>query len=84
MRDSGLSVTDARRKSPQEVRELFKTRRALLGRASVKIHDELRAESPRPRVVAVGNAIAPLPLPGTDARATAEAKCYAALRRGAR
>ncbi|MBV9132191.1 MAG: hypothetical protein JO318_05815, partial [Chloroflexi bacterium] len=40
MRDSGLGVTDARGKSPDEVRELLKTHRALLGRAGVKIDDE--------------------------------------------
>src|SRR5215468_9321266 len=55
MRDSGLGVTDARGKSPEEVRELLKTHRALLGRAGVKIDDELLAESPRLRVVAVGS-----------------------------
>ena len=33
MRDSGLEVTDARGKSPDELRELLKTHRALLGRA---------------------------------------------------
>jgi D-3-phosphoglycerate dehydrogenase len=55
MRDGGLGVTDARGKSPEEVRELLKTHRALLGRAGVKIDDELLAESPRLRVVAVGS-----------------------------
>jgi D-3-phosphoglycerate dehydrogenase / 2-oxoglutarate reductase len=55
MRDSGLGVTDARGKSAEEVRGLLKTHRALLGRAGVKIDDELLAESPRLRVVAVGS-----------------------------
>jgi D-3-phosphoglycerate dehydrogenase / 2-oxoglutarate reductase len=55
MRDSGLGVTDARGKSPAEVRELLKTHRALLGRAGVKIDDELLAEATNLRVVAVGS-----------------------------
>jgi D-3-phosphoglycerate dehydrogenase len=55
MRDAGLGVTDARGKSPEELRELVKTHRALLGRSGVKIDDELLAESPRLRVVAVGS-----------------------------
>src|SRR5581483_10372908 len=55
MRDSGLVVTDARSKSPAEIRELIKTHRALLGRAGVKIDDELLADSPELRVVAVGS-----------------------------
>ncbi|MBV9897129.1 MAG: hydroxyacid dehydrogenase [Chloroflexi bacterium] len=55
MRDSGLGVTDARGKSPDEVRELLKTHRALLGRAGVKIDDELLAEARNLRVVAVGS-----------------------------
>lgn len=55
MRDSGLAVTDARGKSPEEVRELLKTHKALLGRAGVKIDDQLLAESPHLRVVAVGS-----------------------------
>ncbi len=55
MRDSGLEVTDARGKSPDELRELLKTHRALLGRAGVKIDDELLAEARQLRVVAVGS-----------------------------
>jgi D-3-phosphoglycerate dehydrogenase len=55
MRDSGLEVTDARGKSPEELRELLKTHRALLGRAGVKIDDELLAEAHQLRVVAVGS-----------------------------
>lgn len=55
MRDSGLGVTDARGKSPDEIRELLKTHRALLGRAGVKIDDALLADSPRLKVVAVGS-----------------------------
>src|SRR5690349_6245670 len=55
MRDNGLGVTDARGKSPDEVRSLLKTHRALLGRAGVKIDDELLAESPRLKIVAVGS-----------------------------
>jgi D-3-phosphoglycerate dehydrogenase len=55
MRDSGLEVTDARGKSPKELRELLKTHRALLGRAGVKIDDELLAEARQLRVVAVGS-----------------------------
>jgi len=55
MRDSGLGVTDARGKSPEELRQLLKTHRALLGRAGVKIDDELLAEAPQLRVVAVGS-----------------------------
>jgi D-3-phosphoglycerate dehydrogenase / 2-oxoglutarate reductase len=55
MRDSGLGVTDARGKSPAEVRELLKTHRALLGRAGVKIDDELLAEATNLSVVAVGS-----------------------------
>ena len=55
MRDSGLGVTDARGKSADEVRELIKTHRALLGRAGVKIDDELLAEANQLRVVAVGS-----------------------------
>ena len=55
MRDGGLGVTDARGKSPEELRELLKTHRALLGRAGVKIDDELLAEAPQLRVVAVGS-----------------------------
>lgn len=55
MRDGGLGVTDARGKSPDEVRELLKTHRALLGRAGVKIDDALLADSPRLKVVAVGS-----------------------------
>ncbi len=55
MRDSGLEVTDARGKSPEALRELLKTHRALLGRAGVKIDDELLAEARQLRVVAVGS-----------------------------
>jgi D-3-phosphoglycerate dehydrogenase len=55
MRDNGLVVTDARGKSPTEVRELIKTTRALLGRAGVKIDDELLSEARELRVVAVGS-----------------------------
>ena len=55
MRDSGLGVTDARGKSPDEVRELLKTHRAILGRAGVKIDDELLSEARQLRVVAVGS-----------------------------
>ena len=55
MRDSGLGVTDARGKSTDEIRELLKTHRALLGRAGVKIDDELLAEARQLRVVAVGS-----------------------------
>jgi D-3-phosphoglycerate dehydrogenase / 2-oxoglutarate reductase len=55
MRDSGLEVTDARGKSPDELRELLKTHRALLGRAGFKIDDELLAEAKELRVVAVGS-----------------------------
>ncbi|HEY2592930.1 MAG TPA: hydroxyacid dehydrogenase [Chloroflexota bacterium] len=55
MRDSGLEVTDARGRSPEELRELLKTHRALLGRAGVKIDDELLAEARQLRVVAVGS-----------------------------
>jgi D-3-phosphoglycerate dehydrogenase len=55
MRDSGLSVTDARGKAPEQIRELLKTHKALLGRAGVKIDDQLLAESPELRIVAVGS-----------------------------
>src|SRR5690349_19616605 len=55
MRDSGLDVTDARGKSPDELRELLKSHRALLGRAGVKIDDELLSEARQLRVVAVGS-----------------------------
>jgi D-3-phosphoglycerate dehydrogenase len=55
MRDSGLGVTDARGKSPDEVRKLLKTHRAILGRAGVKIDDELLSEARQLRVVAVGS-----------------------------
>src|SRR3954451_7473989 len=55
MRDSGLGVTDARGKSADEVRGLLKSHRALLGRAGVKIDDELLAEASQLRVVAVGS-----------------------------
>ena len=55
IRDSGLTVTDARGKSPDEVRELLKSHRALLGRAGVKIDDELLADAHNLRVVAVGS-----------------------------
>jgi D-3-phosphoglycerate dehydrogenase / 2-oxoglutarate reductase len=55
MRDNGLSVTDARGKSPEEVRELLKSHRALLGRAGVQIDDELLCEAHNLKVVAVGS-----------------------------
>jgi D-3-phosphoglycerate dehydrogenase len=55
MRDAGLQVTDARGKSPEEMRELIKTHRALLGRAGVRIDDELLSEARELRVVAVGS-----------------------------
>jgi D-3-phosphoglycerate dehydrogenase len=55
IRDSGLSVTDARGKSPDEVRELLKSHRAILGRAGVKIDDDLLAEATNLQVVAVGS-----------------------------
>jgi D-3-phosphoglycerate dehydrogenase len=55
MRDSGLEVTDARGQSPDALRALLKTHRALLGRAGVKIDDELLAEARQLRVVAVGS-----------------------------
>jgi D-3-phosphoglycerate dehydrogenase len=55
MRDSGLEVTDARGKSNAEIRELIKHHRALLGRAGVKIDDDLLAEAKQLRVVAVGS-----------------------------
>src|SRR5215207_674866 len=55
MRDRGLTVTDARGKSPDEVRDLLKTHRALLGRAGVKIDDDLLAEAKNLQVVAVGS-----------------------------
>ncbi len=55
MRDAGLGVTDARGKSPDEVRTLLTTHRALLGRAGVKIDDALLAEAKQLRVVAVGS-----------------------------
>ena len=55
MRDAGLGVTDARGKSADEIRQLIKTHRALLGRAGVKIDDELLAEASQLRVVAVGS-----------------------------
>ena len=55
MRDGGLRVTDARGKSPQEIRELVKTHKALLGRAGVKIDDELLSEAKQLRIVAVGS-----------------------------
>src|SRR5690348_13568523 len=55
IRDAGLGVTDARGKPPTEVRELLKTHRALLGRAGVKIDDDLLAEAKHLRIVAVGS-----------------------------
>src|SRR5438552_946097 len=55
MRDNGLSVTDARGKSTEEIRELLKSHRAILGRAGVKIDDELLSEAKQLRVVAVGS-----------------------------
>ena len=55
MRDAGLGVTDARGKSADEIRQLIKTHRALLGRAGVKIDDELLAEASQLHVVAVGS-----------------------------
>lgn len=55
IRASGLGVTDARGKSADQVRELLKTHKALLGRAGVKIDDQLLAESPELRIVAVGS-----------------------------
>jgi hypothetical protein len=55
MRNSGLAVTDARGKPPAEIRELLKSHRALLGRAGVKIDDELLAEASQLRIVAVGS-----------------------------
>ncbi len=55
IRDSGLGVTDARGKPPAEIRELLKTHRAILGRAGVKIDDELLSEARQLRVVAVGS-----------------------------
>src|ERR1700730_7585203 len=55
VRDSGLSVTDARGKSPDEVRELLKSHRAILGRAGLKIDDDLLAEATNLQVVAVGS-----------------------------
>jgi D-3-phosphoglycerate dehydrogenase len=55
IRDSGLGVTDARGKPTNEIRELLKTHRALLGRAGNVIDDELLGEAPRLQVVAVGS-----------------------------
>jgi D-3-phosphoglycerate dehydrogenase len=55
MRDAGLSVTDARGRSADEVRQLLTSHRALLGRAGVKIDDELLAEAKDLRIVAVGS-----------------------------
>ncbi len=55
MRDSGLDVVEARGKSPQEIRALLTTSRALLGRAGVKIDDELLSEATHLRIVAVGS-----------------------------
>lgn len=55
MRDSGLGVTDARGQSAEQIRELLKTHRAILGRAGVKIDDDLLAEARQLRVVAVGS-----------------------------
>lgn len=55
LRDNGLGVTDARGKSADDIRELLKTHRALLGRAGNVIDDELLGAAPRLKVVAVGS-----------------------------
>jgi D-3-phosphoglycerate dehydrogenase / 2-oxoglutarate reductase len=55
IRDNGFTVTDARGKSPPEIRNLLKSHRALLGRAGVKIDDELLAEAHDLKIVAVGS-----------------------------
>jgi D-3-phosphoglycerate dehydrogenase len=55
IRDNAFTVTDARGKSGAEIRELLKTHRALLGRAGVKIDDELLAEAHDLKIVAVGS-----------------------------
>jgi D-3-phosphoglycerate dehydrogenase len=55
IRDQGFTVTDARGQTPDEVRVLLRTHRALLGRAGVKIDDQLLAEADQLRIVAVGS-----------------------------
>src|SRR4051794_8965039 len=55
IREQGFTVTDARGQTPEEIRVLLRTHRALLGRAGVKIDDELLAEADQLRIVAVGS-----------------------------
>jgi D-3-phosphoglycerate dehydrogenase len=55
IRDSGLGVTDARGRPPEEVRQLVKGHRAILTRAGVKIDDDFCALADKLEVVAVGS-----------------------------